>query len=141
MQVRKTATARRYVGLVVGLEGGVRGVARGKKRRKRRSLDCQLISPPYFAHVVHLISDGHINSHDSKTSPLHPHLRNTQHSRCAIKATQLSTAGQVSATGRQREYIGESAGAGRGAQEDEVGGYAFGGAPGDDTVVLGEVGY
>ena len=81
-----------------------------------------------------------MNLHHGKTSPLHPHLRDPKHTRKTLKPANLLAAGEIGATGRQREDVRKGAGAGGGTEEDEVGGDAGRGAPRDDAVVLGEVG-
>ena len=136
IQVRKTAMAVRRLGWEVGLEGGASGVALGKKRRKRKSLD--MFISIYSRDQQHLKCCE--NLHDSKTHPLNTDLSDAQQSSHTIKPAQFFATSQISLASRQRKDVRESTSAGCSAQEDEVRGYAIGGAPDNDTMMLRKVG-
>lgn len=79
------------------------------------------------------------DSHGSEAQPLYSELGNTKQARSTFESVELSAAANGVARGRHGQDVGEAGGGRSGAQQDEIGRYAFGGAARDDAIVLGEV--
>jgi len=67
-------------------------------------------------------------------------LRDAQQARETFEAADRLAAREIGTAGGEDEDGREGAGRGCASEQDEVGRYPFGRAPGDDAVVLGEVG-
>lgn len=66
-------------------------------------------------------------------------LGNTKQAGSTFECLQLSAAANGVARWCHSQDVGEASSGRSGAQQDEIGRYAFGGAARDDAIVLGEV--
>lgn len=80
-----------------------------------------------------------IDVHEGKAQPLQAELCHSEQSSCTLKRPQLLAAAHGRSRARDGEDIGEACGGGRDAEQDKVWGDAFGGASGDDAVVLWDI--
>lgn len=79
-------------------------------------------------------------SHEEEASPLHAYLGDAQQSGSTRKRANLLAAAHVARALRQRQDVGDARRAGHGPEEHEEGTEPAGRAPGDDLVVLRQVG-
>lgn len=68
-----------------------------------------------------------------------PDLSDAEETGETVKAAYFRAAGKAVAAGRESKNISERESARCGAKKDEVGGYSFRSAPGNDAVMLGNV--
>lgn len=81
--------------------------------------------------------DHHI--HECKTDELNPDLSNAEQTGETVKAAYFGAAGKAIAADGESKDIGKRGSAGCGTKKDEVWGYSFWSAPGNDAVMLGDV--
>lgn len=79
------------------------------------------------------------DSHGSEAQPLCSELGNTKQAGSTFECLQLSAAANGVAGWCYGKDVGEASGGRSGAQQDEIGRYAFGGAARDDAIVLGKI--
>ena len=79
------------------------------------------------------------HSHKGEADPLHSQLGNAEQSGKTVERLQLLAAGYIIARLLEEQDVGEARRGGCGAQEDEVGRDAFGGAPGDNSDHLRQI--